>query len=244
MSVTYFTAFSPEIFQVEIKNKFLAEKYHLFFPKYNQNKLKDQFTTEYNIDNKSKMTYFRTTTNFNKINNNKNIRDLISPTRIIKSKKPIKKHKYILSQAFGEKVQPYKQYILEKRQLENIKNEKIRYKLYLQNQNDLSSFPPKKKIKGVNFSKQKDYGFFDQIAESKNYSKVKTNNIPKKHIFHNRKIKYDEIDMDLLEDLKANKKKNVFEENFNVKFVSKYDKLRHNYLSFMKSLRENPNYNY
>jgi len=30
----------------------------------------------------------------------------------------LKKHKYILSQAFGEKVQPYKQYILEKRQLE------------------------------------------------------------------------------------------------------------------------------
>ena len=50
--------------------------------------------------------------------------------------------------------------------------------------------------------------------------------------------------MDLLEDIKANRRKNLFEEDFGLKSSSKYNCFRAQASSFIKSLRHNPNYNY
>ena len=241
MSVTYFSLFSPETFQIEVKNKFIQRK--LFGLKQKNNLSQNhQLITENNSNNKTRTTYYKTATNFNINTNDENIRDIISTKRMIKKIKP--KAKYILSQALNEKTQPYKQYLLEKRQLENIKNEKNRYKLFIsRNKKDLFALPDKSKIKGVYFSKQKGFGFFDQIAESKNYSKDKINN-NRKPAFMVRRSKYDEFDLTILDDIKANKRKNIFEENFGIKYYLKYDKFRHNAMSFLKYLNEDPNYNF
>ena len=245
MSVTYFSVFSPEAFQVEIKNKFILDRKKLFGlkPKRNLSPI-HQLTTESNSINKTKTTYFRTSTNYNTNTNHGNVRDLISTKRILKLKKFNKKTKNILSQALKEKVQPYKQYILEKRELENIKKEKSRYKYVLRNKKDLLALPDKSKIKGVYFSKQKGFGFLEQYLESKNYSKGKISNNYRKPAFMIRRNKYDDFDLSILDDITSNKRKNVFEENFGVKSYLRYDKFRQNALSFLKDLNNNPNYNF
>ena len=84
----------------------------------------------------------------------------------------------------------------------------------------------------------------DKYIESKNYSKEKTNNSYGKVSVNYRKNKYQFVDMDLLEDIKANKRKNVFEEDFDLKTSTKYNSFRLQAASFIKSLRHNPNYNY
>ena len=245
MSVTYFSVFSPEPFQVELKNKFLLERKKLFRLNPQKNlSPSHQLTTENSSINKTKTTYYRTTVNFNTNTNYENIRDLISTKRILKLKKFKKNPKNILSQALKEKVQPYKQYILEKRELENMKKEKSRYKYMLRNKKDLLALPDKSKIKGVYFSKQKGFGFLDQYLESKNYSKGKISNTYRRPAFMIRRNKYDDFDLSILDDITSNKRKNVFEENFGVKSYSRYDKLRQNAMSFLKYLNNDPNYNF
>ena len=55
---------------------------------------------------------------------------------------------------------------------------------------------------------------------------------------------YKLIDIELLEEIKANKRKNIFEEDFDLKTSTKYNSFRVKAISFIKSLRHNPNYNY
>ena len=85
MSITFFSVFFPEIFQTEIKNKFIIDKQK-------QKNLQEKLNTEYCKTNtnkkisifKTKTKYFRTSENIitNKNNDNninyKNIRDIIS----------------------------------------------------------------------------------------------------------------------------------------------------------------------
>lgn len=250
MSVIYFSVFSPEIFQTEVKNIFLSNRSGIFKSllkkKLNQEQSKTKTENNTTNNNKTKSTYFRTTSNYNlntnTSNNNINIRDIISSKKRQIIKTPKKKNKYITSYFINEKIQPYKQYLLEKRQYENIKKEKDRYNLESKNKNE-SPFLPKNKIKGINFATQKGFGFFDQYVESKNYSKNKINN-NRRPIVMIRRNKYDEIDLSLLEDIKNGKRKNVFDENFGVKSLLRYNKFRLKAISFMKLLDDNPNYNY
>ena len=55
---------------------------------------------------------------------------------------------------------------------------------------------------------------------------------------------YKYIDIELLEEIKSNKRKNIFEEDFDVRSSNKYNSFRTKAVSFIKSLRHNPNYNY
>lgn len=245
MSVTYFSVFSPDIFQIELKNRFLSARKNYFDNRRkNKNLHNEQITTDNNIYNTR--NYNKTSTNYNTTTNinNTNIRDLISAKRKSKLKKDKKnfQQKYILSQALMDKIQPYKQYLLEKNKIENIKKEKIRYKLMLRNKKDLLVLPDKSKIKGINFAKQKGFGFFEQYAESKNYSNEKIN--IKRPTFLIRRSKYEDFNLDLFEDIKNNKRKKVFEENFSINSYLRYDKLRQNAISFLKFLDESPNFNY
>ena len=259
MSITFFSVFSPNIFQVEIKNNFLPERNNLLSAKSKQKNLLEKLNTEHNlytsnknIISKPKTKYFRTSGNLNtnytnintNIGNNSNIRDIISSKEKtkLKLKSTNKKHKYSLYQALGEKVQPYKQYLIEKRRLEKIKKEKIRYKNELKKQKDLSALPPKHKIKGINFATQKGFGFFDQYAESKNYRKEKIKN--KKPVFIIKRKKFDEFDANLFEDIKSGKRKNVFEEKFDVKSLLRYGKLRQSAFGFLKYLNDSPIFNF
>lgn len=250
MSVTYFSVFSPNIFQTEVKNMFLLNRRGIFNSILKKKLIQEQSKTKTEnnttLNNKTKSTYFKTTSNYNfntNTSNNNNIRDIITSKKryILKSTK--KKNKYITSHFYNEKIQPYKQYLLEKRQYENIKKEKDRYNLESKKKNDLSPFQRGNKIKGINFATQKGFGFFVQNVESKNYNKNKINNY-RRPIAMIRRNKYDEVDLSLLEDIKNGKRKNVFDENFDVKSLLRYNKFRHSAISFMKLLDDNPNYNY
>ena len=258
MSITFFSVFFPEIFHTEIKNKFITDKQKLLSPKQKQKNLLEKLDTEYCKTNtnknirilKTKTKYFRTSENIstNNTNNNlhnNNIRDIISSKKNLKLKKKSenKKQNYSLNQALDEKIQPYKQYLKERRQLEKIKKEKIRYKNELMlKKKELLTLPPKNKIKGINFATQKGFGFFDQYVESKNYSKEKIPN--KKPVFIIKKKKFDEFDIELFEDIKSGKRKNVFEEKFAIKSFLRYDRLKQSAFGFLKYLHENPNFNY
>ena len=254
MSITFFSIFFPEIFHTEVKNKFITDKQRLLSPKQKQKNLPEKLNTEYcktNINNnnisifKTKTKYFRTSenisTNNTNINNNKNVRDIISQKKKLKSEN--KKKNYSLYQAFNEKIQPYKQYLKERRQLEKIKKEKIRYKNELMiKKKELLTLPPKNKIKGINFATQKGFGFFDQYVESKNYSKEKIKN--KKPVLIIKRKKFDEFDNELFEDIKSGKRKNVFEEKFDIKSFLRYERLKQSAFGFLKYLNENPNFNF
>ena len=239
MSVTYFSIFSPDFFQLEIKNEFISKRKKLFEKKFKRNlSPKNQLPTE-----NEKNTHYKTTSNIYTNNHKENMRDLITAKKRFNPKKLLKKPKYNLSQALKEKIQPYKQYILEKRQYENIKNERNKYKFRLKSKKELLALPDKSKIRGVNFAKQKGFGFFDQYVESKNYSKEKINH-NKKPVFMVKRNKFDELDFVVLEDIKNKKKTSVFEEDFDIKNYLRYDKFRQNTMAFLKFLDENPNYNY
>ena len=84
----------------------------------------------------------------------------------------------------------------------------------------------------------------DKYIESKNYSKEKIKNFYGRAVVNYRKNNYKYIDVELIEDLKQNKRKNIFEEDFDLKSSSKYNSFRIQAVSFIKSLRRNPNYNY
>ena len=237
MSITFFSVFFPEVFHTKVKNKFITD---------------EKLNTEYcrtNTDNiyKTKTKYYRTSENINTNEtniHNKNIRDIISSKRKtkLKIKSANKKPKYSLYQALGEKVQPYKQYLIERRELEKIKKEKIRYKNDLKNKKNLSAVPPKNKIKGINFATQKGFGFFDQYVESKNYSKEKIKY--KKPVIIIKRNKFDDFDKELFEDIRTGKRKKIFEEKFDVKSALRYTKLRQSAFGFLKYLNENPNFNF
>ena len=256
MSITFFSVFFPEIFHTEIKNKFITDKQKQLSPKQNPKKLPEKLNTECcktNFNNNSifnkKTKYFRTSENISTYNtnlniNNNNTRNMIhiTPSKP-KLKSRNKKPKYSLYQAINEKIQPYKQYLIERRQLEKIKKEKTRYKNELMlKKKELLTLPPKNKIKGINFATQKGFGFFDQYVESKNYSKEKIKN--KKPVFIIKRKKFDEFDMELFEDIKNGKRKNVFEEKYDIKSFLRYDRLKQSAFGFLKYLNENPNFNY
>ena len=52
------------------------------------------------------------------------------------------------------------------------------------------------------------------------------------------------MDLGLIEEYKQNKRKNIFEEDYNVKTALRYAKFRQDAMSFIKLLRDNPDYNY
>ena len=102
----------------------------------------------------------------------------------------------------------------------------------------------KTKYEGYDFSKnQSKTGFLEKIIESKNYSKEKLKDFSRPVVSYS-KNKYDLVVMELIEDIKANRRKNIFEEDFNIKTSTKYNNFRSKAISFIKYLRHNPNYNY
>ena len=238
MSVTYFSIFSPDIFHTEIKNTFLLERGKLFDFRKIEQILTEETKYMNNTNTKFKTKYFKTTNNFNTNSdkNYKNIRDLILSKR---KNNFNNKKKYLLSQALNAKIPPYKQYLLEKKEIENIKKIKLNYKQSRNKEEKILT--PNKYIKSSNFSSKK--GYFSEYIESKNYSKDKTRN-SRLPINTFKRDKYHDVDLGLIEEYKQNKRKNIFEEDFNVKTALRYAKFRQDAMSFIKLLRDNPDYNY
>lgn len=245
-SVVYFSLFTPNIFQTKIKNKFLKEKEpkkNFFNFKTTNNLLIKKIKTNSTTDIKPHLC--KTASNIKK-KNPKLFRDFISVNPNKKSKKKYKLSRGIIRPG---SVEPYKQYILEKREIEeNKKRREIEKKYVIESKkqqelnllNDL-----KTKYEGYDFSRQEGkVSFLDKYVESKNYSKEKTKNFFVRPVSNYRKNKYYYIDVELLEVIKANKRKNIFEEDFDINTSSKYNSFRTKAVSFIKSLRHNPNYNY
>lgn len=245
-SVIYFSIFTPKIFQTKIKNQSIKDK-----------EPKNSYTTFKTSNNilikkvnskssqKVKPIICKTAANL-KSNNLLLFRDYIKENQKKKTKRKFKIAKSLDRPGSSE---PYKQYILEKREIEeNRKRRDIEKKYIIESKriqelkllNDI-----KFKYDGYDFSRQqKKIGFLDKYIESKNYSKEKTKNFNVRPISNFRKNSYQYYDAELLEDIKTNKRKNVFEEDFDVKSSSKYIAFRAKAISFIKSLRHNPNYNY
>ena len=122
-----------------------------------------------------------------------------------------------------------KKYIIESRKLQELKII-----------NDI-----KTKYEGYDFSRQEaKVGFLDKYIKSKNKKKKKIKDFYGRAAINSRKNTFQCIDMNLLEDIKSNKKKNIFDEDFDLKTSTKYSSFRLKAVSFIKSLRHNPNYNY
>ena len=161
------------------------------------------------------------------------------------NRRKISKKKFNIIQG---KLEPYKQYILEKREIEKIREKREIEKKYkmesiMQQENRLLN-EMKSKYEGYDFSKnQSKTGFLEKIIESKNYSKEKLKDFSRPVVNYS-KNKYDLVVMELIEDIKANRRKNIFEEDFNIKASTKYNNFRSKAISFIKYLRHNPNYNY
>lgn len=246
-STIQFSIFSPETFQLRVKNNIVINK-----PTSNNiatinstiNDSSKNLVPDYN--NNIRSTNYRTSSIQNKPTKKIILfRDIVTKTPEKPKKKKYIKAKYSLTQG---KIEPYKQYILEKRELENIKKRREIEKKYIiesKLQQDLKLLGDiKSKYEGYDFSKQQNkVGYLDKYLESKNYSKEKIKGFPRPSTAY-RKNKYEYIDMDLLQDLKSNKKRNVFEEDFDIKNLTKYNIFRTSLVSFIKSLRSNQNYNY
>ena len=245
-SVIYFSVFTPNIFQTKIKNQFIKEKepkrsFCNF--KTTNNILIKKIRANSNKDIKPHIC--KTTSNLK----NKNIelfRDFISLKPYKKKKKKYKLTNGVIRPGSAE---PYKQYILEKREIEeNKKRREIEKKYIIESkiQQEMKALNDiKTKYEGYDFSRQEEkVGFMDKYIESKNYSKEKTKSFFVRPVSLYGKNKYHYIDVELVEDIKSNKRKNVFEEDFDVKTSSKYNLFRVKAVSFIKSLRHNPNYNY
>lgn len=247
-SAIYFSIFTPKNFQIEIKNQSMKDK-----------------------EPKNNYTSFKTMNNilFKKINSKsrQKVRPMICKTTgnlksenllLFRNYITLKKNQKKKAKRINKKIksfdrpwssEPYKQYILEKREIEaNRKRRDIEKKYIIESKrlqelkllNDI-----KTKYEGYDFSRQqKKIGFLDKYIESKNYSKEKIKEFFVRPVSNFRKNSYHYFDTELLEDIKTNKRKNVFEEDFDVKSSSKYNAFREKAVSFIKFLRHNPNYNY
>lgn len=252
-SVVYFSIFTPHIFQSKIKNQFIKlkvpKKNFYNFKTANSVLIKKIKTNSY--DN-IKPLFCKTSNN---TGNFLSFRDFmtVKSNKSNNNKKKKNKTKYRLTHNIGRpgSAEPYKQYILEKREIEeNRKRREIEKKYIIESKknqelkllNDI-----KTKNEGYDFSRQeKKVGFMEKHIESKNYSKEKTKNSYERTSINYRKnnYNYQYVDMELLEDIKTNKRKNIFEEDFDLKTSTKYNSFRLQAASFIKSLRHNPNYNY
>ena len=242
-SVSYFSIFTGDILHSKIKNQFIsnieAKKCYSDFKESNNILIKK-------IRPKSS-SYIKCKTNsYSKKTNLKFFKDFIDPKKLKN-----KQRKNSLTQEIRKinSVEPYKQYILEKREIEENKKRREIEKKYInesRKQQELKIlYDQKMKNEGYDFSRQEaKVGFLDKYIESKNYTKEKTKNFNAGRVFNYKKNKYQYIDIDLLEEIKANKRKNIFEEDFDLKTDTKYNSFRIKAVSFIKSLRHNPNYNY
>jgi len=252
-SVIYFSIFTPDTFQEKVKNKFILNKTHNqqdnntlnMKTSINESKIylrKKSAPNDKSIRCKTVSNSYNT---YPTKNANILFRDSITSAASKDSKKKISKKNYNIIQG---KVEPYKQYILEKREIEKIREKREIEKKYkmesiMQQENKLLN-DMKAKYEGFDFSKnQSKTGFLEKIIQSKNYSKEKLKDFSRPMINYNTN-KYDYVVMDLIEDIKNNRRKNIFEEDFNIKTLTKYNNFRSKAISFIKYLRHNPNYNY
>ena len=253
-SVIYFSIFTPDIFQEKVKNKFIINKTHNQQDNKSFNMKTSVNESKINLRKKSvpndKLYHCKTVSNSYNTYPTKNanilFRDSItSSVPPIENKRKISKKKYSIIQG---KLEPYKQYILEKREIEKVREKREIEKKYkmesiMQQDNKLLN-EMKAKYEGLDFSKnQSKTGFLEKIIESKNYSKEKLKDFSRPVINYS-KNKYDFVVMELFEDIKANRRKNIFEEDFDIKTSTKYNNFRSKAISFIKYLRHNPNYNY
>ena len=175
-STVYFSIFTPNIFHTKIRNQFIkmkSPKKNFYNFKTTNNILIKKIETNFNKN--SKPLIFKTSTNL-KSKNILSFRDFASGNSNIKNKE--KKKKYHLIHNFGRpgSAEPYKQYILEKREIEeNRKRREIKKKYIIdskRNQELKILNDMKTKYEGYDFSRQeKKVGFMDKYMESKNYSK-------------------------------------------------------------------------
>lgn len=255
-SVIYFSIFTPDTFQEKVKNKFIMNKTHtqqdsnMFNMKTSANESKTYLRKKSAPNDKS--IHCKTVSNSYNTYPSKNanilFRDSITSTS---QKEPKGKKRKISKKSYNilqGKLEPYKQYILEKREIEKIRERREIEKKYkmesiMQQDNKLLN-DMKGKYEGYDIPKnQSKNGFLEKIIESKNYSKEKLKDFSRPVVNYS-KNKYDFVVMDLLEDIKANRRKNIFEEDFNLKASTKYINFRSKAISFIKYLRHNPNYNY
>jgi hypothetical protein len=253
-SVIYFSIFTPDTFQEKVKNKFIINKAHNQQDNKQFNMKTSANDSKIHLRKKSlpndKSFHCKTVSNsYNEYpSKNANIlfRDSITSSVPQKdNRRKISKKKFNIIQG---KLEPYKQYILEKREIEKIREKREIEKKYkmesiMQQENRLLN-EMKSKYEGYDFSKnQSKTGFLEKIIESKNYSKEKLKDFSRPAVNYS-KNKYDFVVMELFEDIKANRRKNIFEEDFDIKTSTKYNNFRSKAISFIKYLRHNPNYNY
>ena len=254
-SVIYFSAFTPKILESRVKNNFINNK--------NLKNTLNNLNTNNICVKRFKVLSSRTLkphlckTTCNTPKNyisNKNVsafRDCItlqSNDNInIKKGKKKSRNKHGIGRTGA--LEPYKQYIIEKRELEeNRKRREIEKKYIIESkkQQELKLMNDiKTKYEGYDFSRQEaKVGFLDKYIESKNYSKEKIKDFFGRTQINTRKNNFQYLNMYILEDIKSNKKKNIFDEDFDLKSSTKYYAFRLKAVSFIKSLRHNPNYNY
>ena len=252
-SVIYFSVFTPEILESKVKNNFMKNRPKRNFINFKtSNNILINRVKVYSSTN-LKPFFCKTTSNIQKNYQSKKdvllFRDFITLQSNKSKKKKNSKNNYGSIGRVGS-VEPYKQYIIEKRELEENKKRREIEKKYIIESRKLHEMrlinDIKNKYDGYDFSRQESkVGFLDKYIESKNYSKEKTKNFyGRTSAINTRKNNYQYIDMDLLEDIKSNKRKNIFEEDFDLKSSTKYNSFRVKAVSFIKSLRHNPNYNY
>jgi len=243
-SVIYFSVFTPEILESKVKNNFMKNRPKRNFINFKtQNNILINKVKAYSSTN-LKPFFCKTTSNIQKKHQTKKdvllFRDFIT-LQSNKSKKKKNSKKSFGGIGRAGSVEPYKQYIIEKRELEENKKRREIEKKYIIESRKLHDIRLINDIK----TKYDGYDFSRQESESKNYSKEKTKYFyGRSSAINTRKNNYQYIDIDLLEDIKSNKRKNIFEEDFDLKSSTKYNSFRLKAVSFIKSLRHNPNYNY
>ena len=124
--------------------------------------------------------------------------------------------------------EPYKQYLSEKNEVEKIRKRKELEQIY------------RIELKKLQEAKNEISNKYNDIR------RYKKDNINKngKAIFCCRKNRLNTINFNYLKDLKTNKIKNIFEENFFIDNEIKYEMVKGKTLDFLRYLRKHPNFNY
>ena len=172
---------------------------------------------------------------------------VIIPNQRLKSSKSLKSN--LLYKATTIHVEPYKQYLIEKNEIESVKNAKeteMKYYLESKRQQQLKRLHEiKTKYQGYDFSRQKSReSFLEILMKSKNYKKTTR----KSHI----KIKKNDNDNALLNNPAEevgihklyNERKYLFSGNCELQPQVKYALYNDQLQTFYSSLADNPDYNF
>ena len=277
-SVFLFSTLTPNVIITSVKNKTTNKKYNdfplnSFDPLYDDNNNIKKKTIEYRLNisrtgidriknlrnvsrsstlttkNKNTFSYknFRIK-NSNRVEDQKSYNDLIViPKQRLKSSKSTKNN--LLYKTSTIHVEPYKQYLLEKNEIESIKNAKeteMKYYLESKRQQQLKRLHEiKTKYQGYDFSRQKTReSFVEILMRTKSYKKpLKKSHIRMKKIDNENAILRnppEEVGIPKI----YNERKYLFSGNGELQPTVKYAVYNDQLQTFYKSLRDNPDYNF